>query len=72
MHPFLDVLVELHSVDPAQAGLDDLGKGAGYTARQVGGWSDRFRKARTDNVGDYERVMGWLDAQQPARTSRPA
>jgi aminoglycoside phosphotransferase (APT) family kinase protein len=63
---FLDVLVELHSVDPAQAGLDDLGKGAGYTARQVGGWSERFRKARTDNVGDYERVMGWLDEQQPA------
>ncbi len=63
---FLDVLVELHSVDPSQAGLDDLGKGAGYTARQVGGWSDRYRKARTENVGDYERIMGWLDAQQPA------
>jgi aminoglycoside phosphotransferase (APT) family kinase protein len=63
---FLDVLVELHSVDPSKAGLDDLGKGAGYTARQVAGWSDRFRKARTDNVGDYERIMGWLDEQQPA------
>ena len=62
---FLDVLVELHSVDPAQAGLDGLGKGAGYVRRQVRGWSDRFRAARTDNVGDYERVMGWLDAHQP-------
>lgn len=63
---FLDVLVELHSVDPARAGLEGLGRGAGYTARQVAGWSDRFRRARTDNVGDYERVMGWLDEQQPA------
>ena len=62
---FLDVLVELHSVDPAAAGLDDLGKGAGYVARQVGGWSHRFRQARTDNVGDYERVMRWLDGNQP-------
>jgi aminoglycoside phosphotransferase (APT) family kinase protein len=62
---FLDVLVELHSVDPSAAGLDDLGKGAGYVARQVGGWSHRFRQARTDNVGDYERVMGWLDEHQP-------
>jgi aminoglycoside phosphotransferase (APT) family kinase protein len=62
---FLDVLVELHSVDPSEAGLDDLGRGSGYVARQVGGWSDRFRKARTDNVGDYERVMGWLEAHQP-------
>jgi aminoglycoside phosphotransferase (APT) family kinase protein len=63
---FVDVLVELHSVDPAAAGLDDLGKGSGYVARQVGGWSERYRRARTDNVGDYERVMGWLDEQQPA------
>ncbi len=63
---FLDVLVELHAVDPAEAGLDTLGKGTGYVARQVGGWSARYRAARTDNVGDYERVMGWLDEHQPA------
>ncbi|NUR07014.1 MAG: phosphotransferase family protein [Nocardioidaceae bacterium] len=63
---FVDVLVELHAVDPAAAGLDELGKGSGYVARQVAGWSDRFRRARTDNVGDYERVMAWLDVQQPA------
>jgi aminoglycoside phosphotransferase (APT) family kinase protein len=62
---FVDVLVELHGVDPAKAGLDKLGKGAGYVARQVSGWSDRFRKARTDNVGDYERVMQWLQDNQP-------
>jgi aminoglycoside phosphotransferase (APT) family kinase protein len=62
---FLDVLVELHSVDPSRAGLDDLGKGRGYVARQVGGWSQRFRAARTGNVGDFERVMAWLDQHQP-------
>jgi len=62
---FVDVLVELHGVDVAAAGLEDLGKGAGYVERQVTGWSDRFRRARTDNVGDYEDVMGWLDARRP-------
>jgi aminoglycoside phosphotransferase (APT) family kinase protein len=62
---FLDVLVELHAVDPARAGLDDLGKGAGYVARQVGGWSERYRRARTEDVGDFEAVMAWLDEQQP-------
>ena len=62
---FLDVLVELHSVDPTETGLDDLGKGRGYVRRQVGGWSQRFRAARTDNVGDFERVMQWLDEHQP-------
>jgi aminoglycoside phosphotransferase (APT) family kinase protein len=62
---FLDVLVELHSVDPVEAGLEDLGRGRGYVARQVSGWSERFRKARTDDVGDYEQVMRWLDEHQP-------
>ena len=62
---FLDVLVELHAVDPARAELDTLGRGAGYVDRQVKGWSDRYRKARTDNVGDYEQVMGWLADNQP-------
>ncbi len=63
---FLDVLAELHSVDPSKAGLDEIGRGSGYVARQVGGWSQRFRAARTDNVGDFEQVMGWLDEHQPA------
>jgi aminoglycoside phosphotransferase (APT) family kinase protein len=61
----LDVLVELHAVDPTAAGLDDIGKGAGYVARQVSGWSDRYRKAKTWNVGSYERVMRWLEENQP-------
>lgn len=62
---FLDVLVELHGVDPEAAGLRDLGKGQGYVGRQVAGWSERFRRARTDNVGDFEKVMAWLDERQP-------
>jgi aminoglycoside phosphotransferase (APT) family kinase protein len=62
---FLDVLVELHSVDVEAAGLTDLGKGAGYVGRQVAGWSERYRRARTDNVGDFETVMAWLDERQP-------
>ncbi|MDX6300089.1 MAG: hypothetical protein QOF53_1303 [Nocardioidaceae bacterium] len=62
----LDVLVALHSIDPSAAGLDDLNRGTGYVARQVAGWSQRFRAARTDDVGDYEEVMGWLDQHRPA------
>ncbi len=62
----LDVLVELHSVDPVAARLDRIGRGAGYVERQVKGWSNRFRKARTWNVGSYEKVMTWLAGHQPA------
>lgn len=61
----LDLLVDLHSVDATGAGLADLGRGEGYVARQVGGWSARYRKARTRNVGSNELVMRWLDANQP-------
>jgi aminoglycoside phosphotransferase (APT) family kinase protein len=61
----LDRLVELHSVDAEKAGLSDLGKGEGYVERQVAGWSERFRRARTDDVGDFEAVMAWLEAHRP-------
>ncbi len=61
----LDLFVALHSVDPAGAGLDALDKGPGYVARQVGGWSSRFRKAVTPDVPDLEEVMAWLDTRQP-------
>ncbi|GAC68308.1 phosphotransferase family protein [Gordonia soli] len=64
-HNVIDVLVELHSVDPEQAGLADLGKGLGYVRRQVEGWSTRFRNARTDDVPDYESAMTWLADNQP-------
>ncbi|MGH3450335.1 MAG: phosphotransferase family protein [Haloechinothrix sp.] len=61
----IDRLIELHQVDVESAGLADLGKGAGYVRRQIEGWSDRYRKARTENVGDFADVMDWLAANQP-------
>jgi aminoglycoside phosphotransferase (APT) family kinase protein len=62
---FVALLVELHAVDPAAAGLADLGRGPGYVGRQVAGWSERYRRAKTWNVPAFERVMRWLDARQP-------
>lgn len=61
----IDRLIELHSVDYRAAGLADLGKGPGYVRRQIEGWSDRYRKARTENVPDFEHVMRWLADHQP-------
>lgn len=56
----IDRLIELHSVDIKAAGLDGLARGAGYNRRQVEGWSSRFRKAKTWNVGSGRHVMDWL------------
>ncbi|MCR8693242.1 MAG: phosphotransferase family protein [Rhodococcus sp. (in: high G+C Gram-positive bacteria)] len=61
----VDLLVELHGIDPESAGLSGLGRGSGYVARQVAGWTSRYAKARTDNVPDFARVTEWLAARQP-------
>ncbi len=61
----VDALVDLHRVDVEEAGLTGIGRGPGYVRRQVAGWSDRYRRARTDNVPDFAAVMTWLDANQP-------
>jgi aminoglycoside phosphotransferase (APT) family kinase protein len=61
-----DKLLELHAVDAHAARLDALGKGPGYPRRQVEGWSDRYRKARTWNVPSFAYVMGWLAERVPA------
>jgi aminoglycoside phosphotransferase (APT) family kinase protein len=63
----LDVLVDLHSVDPfASPDLAAFARGEGYVARQVAGWTDRFARARTDDTGDWSDVTTWLAAHQPA------
>jgi aminoglycoside phosphotransferase (APT) family kinase protein len=65
----LDKLIELHLVDYRAAGLESIGRGAGYVQRQIAGWSDRYRKARTPDVGDFEAVISWLERNMPAGES---
>jgi aminoglycoside phosphotransferase (APT) family kinase protein len=65
----VDSFAALHLVDIGAAGLTDLDKGPGYVARQVGGWSKRYRAARTPDVPDAESIMNWLDTNQPPDVS---
>jgi len=62
----VDLLVDVHSVDLTATGLADLDRGPGYVRRQVEGWSERYRRARTWNVGRFTGVMRWLAEHQPA------
>ena len=62
----LDTLVELHAVDWRGAGLEHLGKGAGYVRRQIEGWTERYAKARTWNVPKARIITGWLRDNMPA------
>jgi aminoglycoside phosphotransferase (APT) family kinase protein len=61
----VDGLADLHAVDYRAAGLEDLGHPEGYAARQVAGWTERWRKSRTDDVPDLDRAAAWLAANLP-------
>jgi aminoglycoside phosphotransferase (APT) family kinase protein len=61
----IDTLVRLHAVDYEAAGLADLGKPAGYVARQVTGWISRYANARTDDVPAMDQVARWLTEHMP-------
>jgi aminoglycoside phosphotransferase (APT) family kinase protein len=61
----VDTLAEIHATDLAAAGLGDLGKPEGYVERQLTGWSERYEKAKTDAVPDFDVVRRWLVANRP-------
>ena len=67
----LDVQVELHSIDVKKVGLENLGKPEGFVKRQVDGWSDRYRKAKTPDAPDFENVMTWLAEKMMPDTDKP-
>jgi len=59
----IEGLVKLHQLDASI--LAELNKGPGYVARQVAGWSSRYRSALTDDVPNGEELIGWLNERQP-------
>ena len=63
----LNKMIALHQIDYKSAGLESIGKGEGYVQRQMDGWSERYRKAKTEDVGDFEQVIAWLKEKMPAR-----
>jgi aminoglycoside phosphotransferase (APT) family kinase protein len=61
-----EALARLHEVDVSGVPeLAALGRGEGYVARQVAGWTDRLSRATTDDLGDWSDVTTWLDEHQP-------
>ncbi|MEZ0312013.1 MAG: phosphotransferase family protein [Myxococcota bacterium] len=61
---FVGTLARIHAVkSPALAAL---GKGEGYCARQVKGWTERYAKARTDDIADMNAIAEWMPARIPS------
>jgi len=65
---FIDNLAELHSVDFKAAGLEDLGRPAGYVERQVTGWTQRYRNAQTHEFLEIDKAIEWVNRNIPKET----
>lgn len=61
----VDTMVELHQVDYEAVGLGELGRPNGYVERQIEGWTKRYFKSKTDEVGSIEKVAKWLHENMP-------
>ena len=59
-------IARLHSFDPAELGLDDYGRAAGFVERQVARWSKQYL-ADTDagRLPAMDRLVGWLEKNLP-------
>lgn len=73
-HSFFDTLADLHSVDPDDVGLGDLGRKDGYVARQIrtwyGSWNASIKGAQYDDarIHDlHDYLVAAIPEQGPAR-----
>jgi len=66
----VDRLADLHAIDIGQHGLDTLGKPAGFVARQIRGWTERWHGSKTSDIPEMEQVAVWLEQRIPADPAR--
>lgn len=62
----IDVLAALHAVDLEAAGLADFGRHGGYAARQLRTWGEQWRRSRTRDVPDMDRLITRLGEELPS------
>src|SRR5579863_1973598 len=63
---FIDCLVRLHAIDVSRKGLRTLGKPEGFLERQIRGWAERWKHAKTEELAEMDRVIRWLADRMPA------
>jgi len=68
----VETMVALHAVDPATAGLGELGRPDGFVERGIKGW--RTRAERLEPQGEMQRMIreigDWL-SRQPTKPRQP-
>jgi aminoglycoside phosphotransferase (APT) family kinase protein len=61
----VDRLADLHAIDPAAVGLGDYGRYGGYAGRQIRTWGDQWRRSRTRDLPDMDRLLAALEEGLP-------
>ncbi len=61
----VDVLAALHSINPDDVGLGDLGRKEGYLARQLKRWTKQWEATKTHEIPEMDAVMERLSASPP-------
>jgi aminoglycoside phosphotransferase (APT) family kinase protein len=61
----IDVLAALHSIDPDDVGLGDLGRKDGYLARQLKRWIKQWEATKTHEIPEMDEVILRLGRDQP-------
>ena len=68
----IDTLADLHAIDVSAPPLSTLGKPAGFVARQVRGWSERWQHSKTTALPEMDALAEWLRIHLPADPTTPA
>lgn len=61
----VDVLADLHAVDPQEIGLGNYGRPYGYLDRQIRRWNSQWEKTKTHEVKAVDRLGGRLARRLP-------
>lgn len=64
----VDVLADVHTIDPAAADLADFGKPGNYFDRQVMRWTRQYRDSQTDYIPEMERLIAFLPETLPQQS----
>ncbi len=68
----VDVLVELHALDPAAVGLTGYGRPDGFLERQLRRWTAQWESTATHPVPAVDELAARLARRLPVATHRPA
>jgi aminoglycoside phosphotransferase (APT) family kinase protein len=61
----IDALADLHAVPVAGTAVAALGKPEGFVERQIRGWSERWERAKTEDLATMQSLARWLVERIP-------